>query len=118
MVTTVGCSLASRTTRRRSTAPGSANCVAPRPATKYQRRARRIRRAARGVRPVTGARRGRADEAAQRLKRVVRDLARPDQIPQRLEDLRCEPASQTGEELWEEHRAASRQQVADLLVCR
>ena len=42
----------------------------------------------------------------------------PDQIPQRLEDLRCEPASQTGEELWEEHRAASRQQVAELLVCR
>src|SRR5688572_26455581 len=82
------------------------------------RGARRIRGATRRARASPGAGCGRAYEPAQRLERVVRHLAGPDEIPQRLEHLGGEPATEPAEQLREEERAARPEQVADLLMRR
>src|SRR5437762_5966217 len=60
----------------------------------------------------------RSQERAQRMQAVVRDLAGPDKIPQRVLHLGCEAAAERGEELREEERAARRERFTDALMRR
>src|SRR5439155_25372237 len=58
----------------------------------------------------------RRDERADRVERVVRRLARPHQIPERVTELRGEAAAGGGEELREERRAAGCEDLAQAIV--
>ena len=60
----------------------------------------------------------RRQESAHRVEAVVRDLACPDEVPQRVAELGRESAARRGEELWEERRASRLQHLAKAIVDR
>ena len=58
----------------------------------------------------------RAEDRAERVEAVVRDLTGPHEIPEGVRHVRCEAAAERDEKLREEERAACSERLADALM--